>query len=175
MDSNLERVRAQLLLAADNWREISQLLERDLPKLIADIEQLQRELAEAKRYEGRFHRPPSEASPRILEGWWREPTLSTGQVAHTIGVTAACVRKWTLFPKINVVRQSGRLVRMPRTEIQRLVDEGGDPDETLPRLRPSTLKAVRTHKWPGPHRKFAKTSESTGTHFFVRSVAGIAP
>ncbi len=42
MNSSLDRVRARarLLLAADNWRELSQLLERDVPALIAEVEQL---------------------------------------------------------------------------------------------------------------------------------------
>jgi excisionase family DNA binding protein len=132
MDSNLDRVRAKarLLLAADKWRELIQFLERDIPTLIAEVEQLQRELAEAKRYQGTLRFSAPEAPQPPARGHIESQLLSSKQFAMAIGVTEACVRSWTLKRKINVVRL-GRLVRIPRTEVQRLIDEGAIP------LRPS--------------------------------------
>ena len=127
MDSNLEKVRARarLLLAADNLRELLQFLERDVPMLIAEVERLQHELAEAKRYDGRVRLPVQ--SPRAPTSTPSESQLLTSkQFANAIGVTEACVRKWRLLRKINVVRL-GRLVRVPRTEVQRVIEDGAIP------------------------------------------------
>jgi excisionase family DNA binding protein len=128
MDSNLERVRARarLLLAADRWRELLQFLERDVPALIAEVEQLQRELAETRRSEGWLRLTTPEVSQVPAKGPSESQLLSSKQFAHAIGVTEACVRRWTLLRKIKVVRL-GRLVRIPRTEVHRLIDEGAIP------------------------------------------------
>lgn len=128
MNSNLDKVRARarLLLAADRWRELCQFLERDVPTLISEVEQLQRELAEAKSHEGRLRLPPPDISqpPATVPG--DSQLLTSKQFAYAIGVSEACVRRWTMERKIKVVRL-GRLVRIPRTEVQRLSDEGAIP------------------------------------------------
>ena len=128
MDSNLDKIRARarLLLAADRWRELMQFLERDIPMLIAEVEQLHRELAEARSYEGRLRPPPPDAPPPPARGQIESQLLTSKQFAHVIGVSEACVRRWTMERKIKVVRL-GRLVRIPRTEVQRLSDEGAIP------------------------------------------------
>jgi excisionase family DNA binding protein len=125
MNSNLDKVRARarLLLAADKWRELLQFLEPDIPTLIAEVEQLQRELAEARSYEGRLRLSPPEAPQPPARGQIESQLLTSKQFAHAIGVSKACVRRWTTERKIKVVRL-GRLVRIPRTEVQRLMDEG---------------------------------------------------
>ena len=78
MNSNLDKVRARarLLLAADKWRELIQFLERDVPTLVAEVEQLQRELAEARSYEGRLRLPPSASRgpAACRQGSNRKPT-----------------------------------------------------------------------------------------------------
>jgi excisionase family DNA binding protein len=131
MNSNLDsfRARARLLLAADRWRELLQFLERDVPALIAEVEQLQRDLVEARRHEGRT-RPVPQVSEVPARRQDESQLLSSRQFAHAIGVTDACIRSWILFRKIKVVKL-GRLVRIPRAEVQRLIDEG-----TIP-VRPS--------------------------------------
>jgi hypothetical protein len=50
MDSNFGTVKtgARLLLAADRWHETFQFLERDVQALIAEVEQIQREMDEAE-------------------------------------------------------------------------------------------------------------------------------
>jgi excisionase family DNA binding protein len=128
MNSNLDKVRARarLLLAADKWRELIQFLERDVPTLVAEVEQLQRELAEARSYEGRLRLPPPEVPQPAARGQIESQLLTSKQFAHAIGVSEACVRRWTMERKIKVVRL-GRLVRIPRSEIQRLSDEGAIP------------------------------------------------
>lgn len=128
MDSNLDRLRARarLLLAADNWRELCQFLEKDVPMLIAEIEQLQRELADAKRLERRTSVRLSETSPVPVKGAGESRLMTIKEFAQTIGVTESTVRDWRLRRKINVVKV-GRLIRIPRTEVQRLIVEGTIP------------------------------------------------
>lgn len=128
MKLNLDRVmaKARLLLAAVKLQELFQWLQRDVPTLIAEVEQLQRELAEAKRGDGRPHLPPSEVSLHAAKGPGESQLLTSKQFAYAIGVSEAYVRTWTLERKIKVVRL-GRLVRIPRTEVQRLIDEGAIP------------------------------------------------
>ena len=128
MNSNLDKVRARarLLLAADRWRELLQFLERDVPTLIAEVEQLQRELAEARSHEGRSRFPAREAPQSPARGQIESQLLTSKQFALALGITEACVRRWRLERKIKVVKL-GRLVRVHRTEIQRLMDEGSIP------------------------------------------------
>jgi excisionase family DNA binding protein len=52
--------------------------------------------------------------------------LSVRQVAEKLGVTQACIRRWVLLRKIATVRL-GRLVRVPSSEVERLVNEGTCP------------------------------------------------
>lgn len=128
MQTNLDkfRAKARLLLATERLRDLIQFLERDIPALIAEVEGLQRELAEARRYDAQAHLQHSEASRASSSGEGASQLLSTREFAHEIGVSEACVRRWTLLRKVNVVRL-GRLVRIPRTEIRRLMDEGTVP------------------------------------------------
>lgn len=125
MNSNLEkmRARARLLLAADRWRELIQFLERDIPTLISEVEQLQSELAEAKSHEGRLQIRNPEVPQRRSAAHGEAQLLSSRQFAQAIGISEWTVRKRTCERKINIVRL-GRLVRIPRTEVRRLMDQG---------------------------------------------------
>lgn len=125
MQTNLDkfRAKARLLLAADKLRELIQFLESDIPALIAEVEQLRLELAEAKGRQGKYELPIPEVLQRVNEIPHERQALSSKEFARCIGVSEACVRRWTMERKIKVVR-FGRLVRIPRTEIQRLFKEG---------------------------------------------------
>jgi len=128
MDSNLEKVRAKarLLLAADDLRELLQFLERDVPTLIAEVEQLQRELAEMKGQQKRYHPPTVEAPQRSAGIPDARQLLTSREFASAVGIKESTVRSWTMKRKIKVVKL-GRLVRIPRTEVVRLMDEGAIP------------------------------------------------
>lgn len=52
--------------------------------------------------------------------------LSIPQFAEELCITQACVRRWVLERKIASTR-IGRLVRIPGSEIQRLIDSGYRP------------------------------------------------
>jgi excisionase family DNA binding protein len=52
--------------------------------------------------------------------------LSAAQFADELGVTMACVRRWLLERKIAHVKL-GRLVRIPQSELDRLISEGLHP------------------------------------------------
>jgi excisionase family DNA binding protein len=52
--------------------------------------------------------------------------LSVPQVSEKLGVTRSCVRRWIHVRKIATVKL-GRLVRVPSTELDRLVDAGLRP------------------------------------------------
>jgi excisionase family DNA binding protein len=52
--------------------------------------------------------------------------LRVGEFASILGVTPACVRRWLLERKISSTR-IGRLVRIPSSEVQRIVDSGFRP------------------------------------------------
>jgi excisionase family DNA binding protein len=56
----------------------------------------------------------------------REPLLTVGEFADELRVTRACVRKWILERRVSVVK-IGRLVRLPASEIHRIIDEGSRP------------------------------------------------
>jgi excisionase family DNA binding protein len=134
MNSNLDNIkaRARLVLAADRWRELFQLLEKHVPALIAEVEQLHRGLAEAqaKRHEERPAVLTSKVAQVPARGSGESQLLTSKQFAHAIGVSESCIRRWILDRKIGVVKL-GRLVRIPRAEVQRLIDEGSIP------MRPS--------------------------------------
>jgi excisionase family DNA binding protein len=52
--------------------------------------------------------------------------LNIPQFAELLGVTQSCIRKMVLEQRISVVKV-GRLVRIPATEIDRIVAEGTRP------------------------------------------------
>jgi excisionase family DNA binding protein len=52
--------------------------------------------------------------------------LSVPQFADALGVTTACIRRWILERKIATVKL-GRLVRVPATEVERLINSGLRP------------------------------------------------
>jgi excisionase family DNA binding protein len=52
--------------------------------------------------------------------------LSVPQFASTLGVTPACIRRWILERKITTVKL-GRLIRVPASEVERLVNSGLRP------------------------------------------------
>jgi excisionase family DNA binding protein len=52
--------------------------------------------------------------------------LSVPQFAATLGVTPACIRRWILERKITTVKL-GRLVRVPISEVERLITAGSRP------------------------------------------------
>jgi excisionase family DNA binding protein len=128
MNANLDvvKAKARLVLAADRWRELIHVLEKDVPMLIAEVERLHQELTEARRSEGQQRFPTSVVRTPPARDRIESQLLSSKQFAEAIGVTVACVRRWTLMRKINVVKV-GRLVRIPRTEVKRLIDEGTIP------------------------------------------------
>jgi hypothetical protein len=69
MNADLDgiRTRARLLLVADKWRELTRVLENDIPMLIAEIEQLQQQLAAVKHSEPEAHvTPPQRDRARSL-------------------------------------------------------------------------------------------------------------
>ena len=55
-----------------------------------------------------------------------EILLSVPQVAERLGVTVACIRRWIFERKIATVKL-GRLIRVPASELDRLVDAGLRP------------------------------------------------
>jgi excisionase family DNA binding protein len=55
-----------------------------------------------------------------------EVLLSVPQVAGRLGVTAACIRRWILERKIATVKL-GRLIRVPESEVDRLISAGLRP------------------------------------------------
>jgi len=52
--------------------------------------------------------------------------LSVPQVAERLNVTRACIRRWILERRLAVVKV-GRLVRIPLSEVERLIDSGLRP------------------------------------------------
>jgi excisionase family DNA binding protein len=54
------------------------------------------------------------------------PLLSVPQFADELKLKPSCIRRWILLRKITVVK-IGRLVRIPASEVQRLVDSGIRP------------------------------------------------
>jgi excisionase family DNA binding protein len=52
--------------------------------------------------------------------------LSVPEFASALNVTVACARRWILERKITTVKL-GRLIRVPRTEVERLVASGLRP------------------------------------------------
>ena len=52
--------------------------------------------------------------------------FSVPQFAATLGVTTACIRRWLLERKIACVKV-GRLVRIPASQLDRIMEEGFRP------------------------------------------------
>lgn len=52
------------------------------------------------------------------------------EFAAEVNVTPACVRRWILTRKIAYVKIGGRAVRIPATEVDRLVSDGLHPART---------------------------------------------
>jgi excisionase family DNA binding protein len=52
--------------------------------------------------------------------------LSVQEFADALNITVACARRWILERKITTVKL-GRLIRVPVTEVERLVDSGLRP------------------------------------------------
>lgn len=131
MDSNLDKIRARarLLLAADGWRELLQFLETDISLLIAEVEQLRLELAEMKARQGKYELPIPEVLQWSAEIPKEKQLLTSKEFAFALGVKESTVRRWTLLRKIKVVKV-GRSVRIPRTEVVRIIDEGTIPVRT---------------------------------------------
>jgi excisionase family DNA binding protein len=53
--------------------------------------------------------------------------LTVNDFAGALNITPACVRRWLLERKISAVKIGKRLVRIPASEAQRIVDEGLRP------------------------------------------------
>jgi len=90
-------------------------------------------LAEAKGRQDRYQLPSPEMLRRSAEIPNDRQALTSKEFARCIGVSEACVRRWTMERRIKVVK-FGRLVRIPRSELLRLMDEGGVP------VRPSRIQ-----------------------------------
>lgn len=58
----------------------------------------------------------------------KEPAvlLSVKEFAAALNITVACARRWVLERKITVVKL-GRLIRVPASEVTRLVEAGCRP------------------------------------------------
>ena len=54
------------------------------------------------------------------------PLLTVDEFAGQLRVTRACVRRWILERRVAVVKV-GRLVRLPASEVHRIIDEGSRP------------------------------------------------
>ena len=72
--------------------------------------------------EGRENHPPNGQMAMRNQ----DPLLTVDEFAGQLRVTRACVRKWILERRIAVVKV-GRLVRLPASEIDRIIAEGSRP------------------------------------------------
>ena len=52
--------------------------------------------------------------------------LSVPEFASALNITVACARRWVLERKISTVKL-GRLIRIPSSEVERLIDAGLRP------------------------------------------------
>lgn len=52
--------------------------------------------------------------------------FSVPEFADALGVTVACIRRWLLERKVAHVKV-GRLVRIPASELERIIEEGFRP------------------------------------------------
>ncbi len=72
-----------------------------------------------------------------------KPLLRVDEFAASLDVTPACVRRWLLERKITSTRL-GRLVRIPASEITRLVKSGFRPARLTRWQMQSQIKASGT-------------------------------
>jgi excisionase family DNA binding protein len=56
----------------------------------------------------------------------RTELMNVSEFAASLRVTAACIRRWILERRIAVVKV-GRLVKIPKTEIDRVINAGLRP------------------------------------------------
>ena len=56
----------------------------------------------------------------------RSPLLTVAEFACALNVTVACVRRWIIERRVDIVKL-GRLVRIPMAEVDRLISEGRRP------------------------------------------------
>lgn len=56
----------------------------------------------------------------------RPVLLSVAEFSETLNITVACTRRWILERRIATVKL-GRLVRIPHTELERLINAGLRP------------------------------------------------
>jgi excisionase family DNA binding protein len=54
--------------------------------------------------------------------------LTITEFASALKITPACVRRWIIEKRLSVVKL-GRLVRIPRSEVDRLIADGFRPAE----------------------------------------------
>jgi len=52
--------------------------------------------------------------------------MNVSEFADALGITKACVRRWILERRITTVKL-GRLVRLPQSEVQRIITAGTRP------------------------------------------------
>lgn len=57
----------------------------------------------------------------------KKQLLRVDEFAATLDVTPACVRRWLFERRIASVKVGRRLIRIPATEAQRIIDEGLRP------------------------------------------------
>jgi excisionase family DNA binding protein len=60
----------------------------------------------------------------------RREWLTVDEFAEALGITRACVRRWLLERRVTSTR-IGRLVRIPTSEIERLVESGLRPSRSM--------------------------------------------
>jgi excisionase family DNA binding protein len=56
----------------------------------------------------------------------RTQLITVDECAAELGVTIACIRRWVLERRIAVIK-IGRLVKIPQTEVERIVTAGFRP------------------------------------------------
>jgi excisionase family DNA binding protein len=61
-----------------------------------------------------------------------EQMMTVPQFAESLGVTVACVRRWILERHIATIKL-GRLVRIPASELARIIQAGLRPAKPRPR------------------------------------------
>lgn len=56
-----------------------------------------------------------------------EKKFTAREAAEALGVTEACIRRWILTKRIACVKIGKRLVRIPESELRRILHEGYSP------------------------------------------------
>lgn len=135
LTTNLDaaRSKARLLLASEKLRELPRFLETEIPALIAEVEELRLKASRAPKRLEVAHLSSPQPKPQV-ESSGLQRLLTVKEFAQTIAVTEACVRRWTMERKIQVVKL-GRLVRIPRSEVERLIAQETVPVRFVERRR----------------------------------------